>query len=74
MSRRVRVRPELPRTNKALTALVLIGIALTLVLFFRGGLGERTATFMQQVTHNPDLVLPDGSARTLDSLDGGVVP
>lgn len=48
-----------PNPRRGLLALALIGIALTLILLYKGSVGDSTAGFMQHLTHDPDLDLPE---------------
>ena len=74
MSRRRRVRASdiaSPNPRKGLVAMALIGVALVLVLMFKGGFGDSTAGFMQNLTNDPDLELPPSAT---ERAAGGVVP
>lgn len=61
MTRRRRIRASdiaSPNPRKGLLAMALIGVALALILIFKGSFGDSTAGFMEHLTHDPDLDLP----------------
>lgn len=74
MSRRRRIRASdiaSPNPRKGLIAMALIGVALALILLFKGSFGDTTAGFMEHLTHDPDLDLPS-TATDRDPAGGPV--
>ena len=66
MSRRRRIRASdiaSPNPRKGLLAMALIGVALVLILMFKGGFGDSTAGFMEHLSHDPDLELPQSATE-----------
>ncbi|MGK0358820.1 MAG: hypothetical protein ACI9U2_001114 [Bradymonadia bacterium] len=56
--------------------MVLIGVALLLILLFKGSFGDSTAGFMDHLSHDPDLELPQSATERAAGSVGvdGVVP
>lgn len=72
-TRRPRVRASdiaAPNPRRGLMTLAVLVIALTIVIVYKVSVGEETASFMEQVTGDPNLILPP----SVTSRDAGLTP
>ncbi|MCB9544560.1 MAG: hypothetical protein H6706_01540 [Myxococcales bacterium] len=56
-----------PDPRRGLIMLAVVAIALIIVLVYKTSMGDNTAGFLQQLVHDPDLVLPDAAVRAPDA-------